>query len=153
MPTKRSSGRPRRPRAGSAERLRTGRLILSGLTAFGYHGNNPAERKLGQTFTADLEVVLDTQRAAASDSIHDTVSYPRLEEAARKILEKIARSILEGKPAKLLETVAERIAAAILKQPRVVQVTVRVTKRPPLPNLNAFTVEITRPVELRDLPQ
>jgi len=123
----------------------TGRLILSGLTAFGYHGNNPAERKLGQTFTADLEVLLDTQRAAASDSIKDTVSYPRLEEAARQIL--------EGEPANLLETVAERIASAILKQPAVVQVTVRVSKRPPLPNLDAFTVEITRPVEIGDLPQ
>jgi dihydroneopterin aldolase len=126
--------------------LPTGRLILSSLTAFGYHGHNPAERKLGQTFTADLEVVLDTQRAAASDSIDDTVSYPRLEEAARKIL--------EGEPANLLETVAERIAAAILmKHPAVVQVTVRVSKRPPLPNLDAFAVEITRPVEIGDLPQ
>ena len=123
----------------------TGRLILSGLTAFGYHGNNPAERKLGQTFTADLEVVLDTQRAAASDSIHDTVSYPRLEEVARKIL--------EGEPANLLETVAERIADAVLSMPGVVQVTVSVTKRPPLPNLDAFSVEITRPVEIGDLPQ
>ncbi|HEV2012538.1 MAG TPA: dihydroneopterin aldolase [Candidatus Dormibacteraeota bacterium] len=123
----------------------TGRLILSGLTAFGYHGNNPAERKLGQTFTADLDVILDTRRAAASDRVDDTVSYP--------ILEKIARSILEGKPAKLLETVAERIASAILEQPRVMQVTVRVTKRSPLPNLTAFTVEITRPAEMRDLPQ
>jgi dihydroneopterin aldolase len=123
----------------------TGRLILSGLTAFGYHGNNPAERKLGQTFTADLEVVLDTQRAAASDSIHDTVSYPRLEEAVRKVL--------EGEPANLLETVAERIATAILKFPDVVQVTVQVSKRPPLPNLEEFAVEITRPVERADLPQ
>lgn len=131
MPTKRS-----RP---------TGRLILSGLTAFGYHGNNPAERKLGQTFTADLEVVLDTKRAAASDSIHDTVSYPRLEEAARKIL--------EGEPANLLETVAERIADAILKLPAVVEVSVRVSKRPPLPNLEEFAVEITRPVEIGDPPQ
>jgi dihydroneopterin aldolase len=131
MPTKRSR--------------RTGRLILSGLTAFGYHGNNPAERKLGQTFTADLEVVLDTQRAAASDSIKDTVSYPRLEEAVRKVL--------EGEPANLLETVAERIATAILRQPAVVQVRVRVSKRPPLPNLDAFAVEITRPVEIGDLPQ
>jgi dihydroneopterin aldolase len=122
----------------------TGRLILSGLTAFGYHGNNPAERKLGQSFTADLEVVLDTERAAASDSIHDTVSYPRLEETAK---------ILEGEAANLLETVAERIAAAILKYSAVAQVTVRVTKRPPLPNLDAFTVEITRPVEIGDLPQ
>ena len=123
----------------------TGRLILSGLTGFGYHGNNPAERKLGQTFTVDLVVMLDTQRAAVSDRINDTLSYP--------ILEKLARKILEGEPANLLETVAERIAAAILKQPRVVEVTVRVSKRPPLPNLDSFAVEITRPVEIRDLPR
>ena len=126
MPTKRSS----EP---------TGRLILSGLTAFGYHGNNPAERKLGQTFTADLEVTLDTRKAAATDKIEDTISYP--------LLEKTARTVLEGKPANLLETVAERIAAALLKHPEVIQVTVRVAKRPPLPNLDAFSVEITRPAD------
>ena len=146
MPTKPSNeGEGRPPRRQPAASLPTGRLILSGLTGFGYHGNNPAERKLGQTFTVDLEVSLDTQRAAASDRIDDTVSYP--------ILEKLARKILEGEPANLLETVAERIAAAILKQPRVVEVTVRVSKRPPLPNLNSFAVEITRPVEIRDLPR
>lgn len=123
----------------------TGRLILSGLKAYGYHGNNPAERKLGQTFTVDLEVMLDTQRAAASDHLRDTVSYP--------VLEKIARQVLEGKPANLLETVAERIATAILKQPFVVQVTVRVSKHPPMANLAGFSVEITRPVEMHKLPQ
>lgn len=140
MPTKRSSSgkSARQPRAPEAS-IPTGKLILTGLTAFGYHGHNPAERKLGQTFTADLEVTLDTQRAAATDRLEDTLSYP--------MLEKIARDILEGEPANLLETVAERIAHAILEQPRVVQVTVRVTKRPPLRDLTAFTVEITRPVE------
>jgi dihydroneopterin aldolase len=133
MPTKRSSRDqpdPNKP---------TGRLILSGLTAFGYHGNKPAERKLGQVFTADLEVTLDTRKAAASDRIEDTVSYP--------LLERTTRQILEGKPANLLETVAERIATALLKYPEVIQVTVRVSKRPPLPNLNTFTVEITRPAD------
>ena len=131
MPTKTSSRTRRGTNAGP------GKLILSGLTAFGYHGNKPAERKLGQTFTADLEVTLDTGRAAASDRINDTVSYP--------LLEKTAREILEGKPANLLETVAERIASAILELPGIRRVTVRVSKRPPLPNLNTFTVEITRP--------
>src|SRR5438552_19028083 len=140
MPTKPSnqpSARP--PRRRPAASLPTGRLILSGLTGFGYHGNNPAERKLGQTFTVDLEVTLDTQRAAASDRIDDTLSYP--------ILEKIARKVLEGEPANLLETVAERIAAAALKQPRMGGVTGRVTKRPPLPNPTTFTGQITRPLE------
>ncbi len=133
MPTKRSS------RDQSAPNLPTGRLILSGLTAFGYHGNNPAEKQLGQTFTVDLEVSIDTRKAAATDRIEDTISYP--------LLEKTARQILEGKPANLLETVAERIATAILKHREVIEVTVRVSKRPPLPNLDAFTVEITRPAD------
>ena len=146
MPTKPSNqGATRPPRRRPAASLPTGRLILSGLTGFGYHGNNPAERKLGQTFTVDLEITVDTQRAATTDRIDDTLSYP--------IVEKIARKVLEGEPANLLETVAERIAAAILEQPRVVEVTVRVSKRPPLPNLDSFTVEITRPVEIRDLPR
>ena len=133
MPTKKSS--PAQPTPD----LPTGRLILSGLTAFGYHGNKPAERKLGQTFTADLEVTIDSRKAAATDRIEDTISYP--------LLEKTARQILESNPANLLETVAERIATAILKYREVIQVTVRVSKRPPLPNLNAFTVEITRPAD------
>jgi dihydroneopterin aldolase len=133
MPTKPSD------KGAPAPRRPTGRLILSGLTAFGYHGNNPAERKLGQVFTADLEVTLDTRKAAATDHIEHTVSYP--------LLEKTARQILEGEPANLLETVAERIATALLKHPEVIQVTVRVTKRPPLPNLDAFSVEITRPAD------
>ena len=146
MPTKPSNqGATGPPRRRPAASLPTGRLILSGLTGFGYHGNNPAERKLGQTFTVDLEIALDTQRSATTDRIDDTLSYP--------IVEKIARKILEGEPANLLETVAERIAAAILKQPRVVEVKVRVSKRPPLPNLTTFAVEITRPVEIRDLPR
>jgi dihydroneopterin aldolase/2-amino-4-hydroxy-6-hydroxymethyldihydropteridine diphosphokinase len=133
MPTKRSSRDP------AAAGQPTGRLILSGLTAFGYHGNNPAERKLGQTFTADLEVTVDTRKAALTDRIEDTISYP--------LLEKTARQVLEGEPANLLETVAERIATAILEHRQVSRVTVRVSKRPPLPNLNAFTVEITRPAD------
>ena len=133
MPTKGSS----RPRP--APNRPTGRLLLTGLTAFGYHGNKPEERKLGQVFTTDLEVTTDTRKAAASDRIEDTISYP--------VLERTARQILEGKPANLLETVAERIATAVLKHPQVIQVTVRVSKHPPLPNLNAFTVEITRPAD------
>jgi dihydroneopterin aldolase len=139
MPTKRSSRPQPALERPSGRLLPTGRLILSGLTAFGYHGNNPAERKLGQVFTADLEVTIDTRKAAATDRIEDTISYP--------LLEKTARQILEGTPANLLETVAERIATALLKHPEVIQVTVRVSKRPPLPNLNAFGVEITRPAD------
>lgn len=129
MPTKPSN------KAGNP----SGRLVLEGLEGFAYHGNNPAETKLGQTFVVDLEVLTDTRRAAATDRIEDTVNYPTLE--------KIARRILEGPPRHLLETVAEEIADAILKEEGVFEVTVRVTKRPPIAHLNGFTVEITRPAD------
>src|SRR5207237_7192267 len=79
MPTKKSS-----PGQGGPG-LSTGRLILSGLTAFGYHGNKPAERKLGQTFTVDLEVTLDTRKEAATDRGQDTIRYPPLDQTARPI--------------------------------------------------------------------
>ena len=146
MPTNRSSqGRPAASPLPKSAVEPTGKLILSGLTAYGYHGNNPPERKLGQTFTADIEVHLDTRSAAASDRLAETLSYP--------VVERIARQILEGKPVKLLETVAERIASEILKQPKVSRVTVRVTKRPPIAHLAAFSVEITRPLESEKPPK
>ena len=97
-----------------------------------------------------VESVLVNDDVAVEDS---TWTAGRRGTGATPIVEKVARKILEGEPANLLETVAERIATAILKQPRVVQVTVRVSKRPPLPNLTTFAVEITRPVEIRDLPR
>jgi len=117
MPTKRSS--PAQPTPDPP----TGRLILSGLTAFGYHGNKPAERKLGQTFTADLEVTIDTRKAAATDRIEDTISYP--------LLEKTARQILEGTPANLLETVAERIATCGLASARRCRISTPLPSRSP----------------------
>jgi dihydroneopterin aldolase len=60
-------------------------------------------------------------------------------------VEALARQIIERRRYRLLETLAERLAAALLKQAGVKEVTVRVTKRPPLPHLQAFTVEVTRP--------
>src|SRR5437667_10930261 len=123
MSTKRSSPGP------PDHHQPAGRSILSGLTALSYHGNKPAERKLGQTFTADLEVTIDSRKAAATDRIEDTISYP--------LLEKTARKILEGEPANLLETVAERIATGIPKHRKVTRYTVRLSKRTPLPNHHA----------------
>jgi len=116
----------------------TGRIILKGLEGYAHHGDMPEERALGGHFTIDLELVTDTRRAAQSDRLGDTVDYVKVEALARHILEK--------RRYHLLETLAERLAAALLKQVGVAQVTVRVTKRPPLPHLQAITVEITRPV-------
>ena len=133
-----------KPRAGQppdrAQDLgATGRISLLGLEGYGHHGDLPAERELGAQFTLDLELLTDTRRVARTDTLlKGAIDYVKIEALARRIL--------EGKPFRLLESLAEHLAGAILEQPGVLQVTVRVTKRPPLPHLRAFTVEITRPL-------
>jgi len=116
----------------------TGRIILRGLEGYGHHGDLPAERALGGHFSIDLELITDTQKVAKTDTLEGAVNYVTIEALARRIL--------EGRRYRLLETLAERLATDILKQPGVLAVTVRVTKRPPLPHLRAFTFEITRPL-------
>ena len=116
----------------------TGRIILRGLEGYGHHGDLPAERALGGHFSIDLELITDTQKVAKTDTLEGAVNYVTIEALARRIL--------EGRRYRLLETLAERLATDILKQPGVLAVTVRVTKRPPLPHLRAFTVDITRPL-------
>ncbi len=70
-----------------------------------------------------------------------TKELPNIAAALAGLLQKVA-----AKHQPLLIALAERLAAELLKQRGVMQVTVRVTKRPPLPHLRAFTVEITRPL-------
>ena len=101
----------------------SGKIILRDLAFYGYHGVAPEELELGQRFTVDLVLWLDLSAAAASDQLEDTISYALVYEQVQ--------SIVEGAPSKLLEHLAGRIARAILAEPRVARVTVRVTKQTP----------------------
>ncbi|MFI6425701.1 2-amino-4-hydroxy-6-hydroxymethyldihydropteridine diphosphokinase [Promicromonospora sp. NPDC050880] len=93
---------------------------LTGVSARGYHGVLPSERQTGQEFRADVVLYLDTRQAAAGDDLARTVSYA---DVARDV-----HDILTGEPADLVETVAERIAAAVLTRPQVEAVDVCVHK-------------------------
>jgi 2-amino-4-hydroxy-6-hydroxymethyldihydropteridine diphosphokinase/dihydroneopterin aldolase len=95
-------------------------IQLSGVSARGYHGVLPSERQTGQEFRADVVLYLDTRPAAAGDDLAQTVSYA---DVASDV-----HAILTGEPADLVETVAERIAAAVLARPQVEAVDVRVHK-------------------------
>ena len=89
----------------------------------GKHGLSDAERARAQRFTVDVELEADLARAARSDKIDDTIDYRRVRA--------IAKDVIEGEPAHLIETLAARIARKALQVPRVAAVSVRVTKRPP----------------------
>jgi dihydroneopterin aldolase len=97
------------------------RILLQGMVFSGRHGTQAAERELGQPFVVDVELICDLHSAGQSDDLSLTVDYGAVYRRAR--------AIVEGPPAQLTETVAERIATAVLAEHQLVEtVRVRVAK-------------------------
>ena len=78
------------------------------------------ERKIRQTVSIDLQMGADIRRAAASDSIDDTLNYKLV---AKRVQQFVAESIF-----KLVETLAENIADVVISEFDVPWVEVRVNK-------------------------
>lgn len=96
------------------------KIIVQGMTFWGYHGVNPEERTQGQRFVVDLELAMDLAPAGTSDDLGQTASYA----AAYRV----AKEVVEGEPLNLIEAVAERLAAALLERFPLESVRVRVRK-------------------------
>jgi len=112
-------------------------LRLEGMRFFGHHGCLPEEQQAGVHLDVDVELRTDVRPAAASDLIEDTIDYARLVETCRQVVEE--------RRYHLVETVAERLAEALLQDPRAVWVKVRVAKRPPLSAaVERFSVTVER---------
>lgn len=90
------------------------------IAAIGNHGALPGERDRPQAFTTDLVLHIDSRPAAQADDLALTVNYA---EVAAEV-----EAILGGTPVALLETLAERIAQAVLTYPGVLAVDVQVHK-------------------------
>ena len=115
------------------------RIIVEAIEFYGYHGAFYEEQVVGHRYVVDVELRIDAQAAAASDSLPDTVNYA---EVARRIVEVGTREQY-----RLLEALAERLAAVILKEyPTVEVVRLKVCKeRPPMETIAArVCVEIER---------
>jgi len=84
-------------------------ISLTGLRAFAHHGVFEHERRDGQQFIIDVTVFLDTAAAGAADDLDKTIHYGVLAE------EVVA--VVEANPVDLIETVAQRIADAVLAHP------------------------------------
>jgi dihydroneopterin aldolase len=98
------------------------RIQLEGMVFSGRHGVRPAERAELQEFKVDVTVDADLLAAGRSDGVEDTVDY--------RAIYAIVKSVIEGESAKLIETLAQRIADHVLELDRVAGVSVRVAKRP-----------------------
>ncbi|MBI4212894.1 MAG: dihydroneopterin aldolase [Chloroflexi bacterium] len=86
----------------------TDAIRLNDIVLYGYHGVLPEEQKLGQRFIVNVEISVDLRKVGESDDLTQTVDYA-------EILELI-KAIVAGPPQHLIESVAERIAAAVLEQ-------------------------------------
>lgn len=105
-------------------------ITLTGVRAFGRHGVYDHERRDGQEFVVDATMYVSTRRAAETDDVADTVHYG---EAAAQIA-----GLVAGEPVNLLETLAARIAEALLASAPVRMVAVTVHK-PQAPIAVPFT--------------
>ena len=117
----------------------TDRIELRAMRFTGRHGALPFEAERPQPFEVDVVVELDLAPAGTTDDLARTVDYGAVFAAAREIA--------EGPHVALIETLAERIAAAVLAgAPPADAVTVRVRKpEAPLPGALAWAgVEVRR---------
>ncbi|KIY22932.1 MULTISPECIES: dihydroneopterin aldolase [Mesobacillus] len=115
------------------------KIHVNQMEFYGYHGVFPEETTLGQRFAVDLTVELDLLKAGKSDQLQDSINYADLYQ--------VCKNILEGKPYKLVEAIAEQIASVILEKFLLVDtVHVKVIKPdPPIPgHYKSVAVEITR---------
>jgi dihydroneopterin aldolase len=113
-------------------------IRLTGVSCRCRIGVPAAERARRQTILLDLALETDAARAAALDDFREAVDY--------QAVERLVRAEAEGRECALLETLAERVAAAVLRaQPRVSAATVSARKRPAvMPKTREVAVEIRR---------
>jgi dihydroneopterin aldolase len=100
--------------------MSTDRIELRGLRVFARHGVLDTERRAGQEFLIDAVLWLDTRPAAARDDLTKTVDYGAL-------ADRLVR-LAEEPPVRLIETLAERLAADCLSEHLVAEVEITVHK-------------------------
>jgi dihydroneopterin aldolase len=101
----------------------TDKILLIGAHFYARHGVSDDEQRLGGRYVVDVELESDLARAATSDNLADTTSYSDVYRTVREII--------EGQSFRLIETLAETIAQALLARYAPKTVTVRVKKQPP----------------------
>lgn len=107
------------------------RIILEGARFYGYHGVNPEEKELGQTYIVDLVADLDLSRPGNTDRLEDTVSYTHLYRAAKAIVEGESRNLLES----LAQAIADKLLAEFPLE------TVSVTVKKPHPPIKGSSID------------
>ena len=115
-----------------------GKIIVSGIKFHGYHGLTRIEREIGVRYSVDVEMTLDLGPAAASDEVQKTIDY-----------RSVHHTVLEvgrNNSYHLIETLADRIASAVLRSTIASSLLVRVRKETPILDgiVDSVSVEMVR---------
>lgn len=100
------------------------RVELRGLEVFGYHGVTEEERREGQRFLFDLDLLLET-RATETDSLAHTLDYRDAAVLVREISDRRSYVLLEALAAACAEGLLQRfpliqVARVRVRKPDVV---------------------------------
>ena len=97
-------------------------ISLMGISAIGFHGVFPEERRDGQLFMADLKLFFDLNKAGQNDDLNATVNYA---DVTAIVVEEISSS-----PVSLIEALADRIHLRVLAE---------------FPLINAIEISVHKP--------
>ena len=114
-------------------------IRLDGMEFYAFHGVSSHEKKIGRTFTVDLEISADLSLSGLTDKLSNTINYSDVYLAVREVM--------AGPKRNLLERLATEIANGVLDQFPVTAVRVCVRKRGASitgASLEAAAVEIFR---------
>ena len=111
-------------------------IFLEGLETRCIIGIFDWERKIKQKILIDLEIPADVRRAAKGDRIADALNYKAL---AKRILSETSKTRFQ-----LVESLAEFIAHLCLREFKIREVTVRVSKPGAIRNARNVGIVITR---------
>jgi len=112
-------------------------ILLEGIQIPAALGVTAAERRMRRPVTLDLEVATDLRAAGRSDQIRQTIHYERIFA--------VVEDVAGNHPHRLVESLGERIAEAVLAKFDVESVTVTVRKPKPIAGVLDYAgIRITR---------
>jgi dihydroneopterin aldolase len=82
-----------------------GKILISGMEFFAFHGHYPEEKLAGNKFSVDLTMWSDTSIAEKSDNLDDAINY--------QVAYAIVKDVLSNTKSNLLEHIANNILDAI----------------------------------------
>src|SRR4051812_17899193 len=113
-------------------------VFIENVRLLGKHGVHEHEREREQEFVIDIRASFDTQRAAQSDDLADTLDYTTFAAVAKDVTEKNSFY--------LIERLADTIAMRILDDVRIHEVAITIRKPTAVSNgLPGVTIVRTQP--------